>query len=295
MSHGPIFTEDWESWIVVIFSIIILFIFAPWVFALDLWLVIIIVGFTVMAVYLLLFFIQLKKRKTYRRKRTFHHRRRRRPKHHYLIEFRFHGYAKKYAKRVIFDVSKKFGVKGVTKKRVVPHITMYGPFTTSNYRNIATRVESVAKNYDLVSFRVKGFNYFDNERNKVIYLDIEPSEELKNLRYDLSQELRKVSKTKSFEDKKSKDDFYFHATVAFKDIDRKFDRIRKYIKSKEEPNIHQHLVRITILKGRRILYEYDLMQKKMLNRNQALNHQLYQKTIRMLKKKQSKNGFKDNN
>ncbi len=292
MSQGPIIREDWESWIVVIITIVILLIFAPWVFALDFWMVIIIIGLSSTAVYLLLFFIQLKKRRTYRRKRTFHHRRSRRPKHHYLIEFRFHGYAKKYAKRVIFDVSKKFGVKGVTKKRVVPHITMYGPFTTSNYKNITTRVERVAKNYDLVSFRVKGFNYFDNERNKVIYLDIEPSEELKNLRYDLAQELRKISRTKSLEDKKGKDDFYFHATVAFKDIDRKFDRVWNYIKRKEEPNIHQHLVRITILKGRRILYEYDLMQKKMLNRNQALNRQIYQKTIRILKKKQSKNGFK---
>jgi len=44
-------------------------------------------------------------------------------RNHYLIEFRFHGYAKKYLKRLIFGVSKKFKVKGVTRKRVVPHIT----------------------------------------------------------------------------------------------------------------------------------------------------------------------------
>jgi len=211
----------------------------------------------------------------------------------YLIELRFHGYAKRYAKRLIYDVAKKFRVKGVTKKRVVPHITMYGPFTTTNYKMIATRVERIAKRYDLVPFRVKGFNYFDNEKNKVIYLDVEPSEELKNLRYDLAQELRKVSKSKSREDRRGKDDFNFHATVAFKDIDRKFKRIWKYIKSREEPNIHQHLLRITILKGRKILYEYDLMQKKLLNRNQSLNHQLFLKTVRILKQKQSKNRFKE--
>jgi len=204
---------------------------------------------------------------------------------YYLIEFRFHGYAKRYAKRLIYNVSKKFRVKGVTRKRVVPHITLYGPFTTKNYKMIATRVEKVAKKYTLVPFKVKGFNYFDNKVNKVIYLDIEPSDELKNLRYELAQELRKVSSSKSREDHREKDDFYFHSTVAFKDIDKKFPKIWKYLKDREEPNVHQHLLRITILRGRKILYEYDLIQKRLLNRKQALNHQLFLKTINILKQK----------
>lgn len=202
----------------------------------------------------------------------------------YLIEFRFHGYAKKYAKRLSFDVSKKFRVRGVTRKRVVPHITMFGSFTTRNERRVISEVANVAKKYTLVPFTVKGFNYFDNPTNKVIYLDIEPSEELKHLRYELSNRLRKITNTKSSQDAKNRDDFYFHATIAFKDIDRKFDKIWRYLKKKEEPNINQHLVRITILKGRRILREYDLLQKRLLTRKQSLNRYIYQKTVNKLKK-----------
>jgi 2'-5' RNA ligase len=211
---------------------------------------------------------------------------------HYLIEFRFHGYARKYAKRLAFDVAKKFRVKGVTRKKVVPHITMFGPFTTRNERKMISEVANVAKNYTLVPFTVKGFNYFDNPSNKVIYLDIEPSEELKQLRYELSSRLRKITSTKSSQDRKSKDNFYFHATIAFKDIDRKFDKIWHYLKKKEEPNINQHLVRITILKGRRILREYDLLQKRLLTRKQSLNHQLFLQTIKILKKHLSAQKFK---
>ena len=211
---------------------------------------------------------------------------------HYLIEFRFHGYARKYAKRIVFDVAKKFRVRGVTYKKVVPHITMFGPFTTRNERKMLSEVANVAKKYTLVPFTVKGFNYFDNPSNKVIYLDIEPSEELKQLRYELSKGLRRITNTKSSQDRKNKDKFYFHATIAFKDIDRKFDKIWRYLKKKEDPNISQHLVRITILKGRRILREYDLLQKRLLTRKQSLNHQLFLKTIKILKKHLSSQEFK---
>ena len=90
----------------------------------------------------------------------------------------------------------------------------------------------------------------------------------------------------------NKDKFYFHATIAFKDIDRKFDKIWRYLKKKEEPNINQHLVRITILKGRRILREYDLLQKRVLTRKQSLNRYIYQKTIKILKKHLSPQEYK---
>jgi len=211
---------------------------------------------------------------------------------HYLIEFRFHGYAKKYAKRIIYDVGKKFRVKGVTRKKVVPHITMFGPFTTRNEKKMVSAVANVAKNHTLVSFTVKGFNFFDNATNKVIYLDIEPSEGLKQLRFELAGRLRKITNTKSSQDGKSKDKFYFHATIAFKDIDKKFNSIWRYLKKKEEPNINQHLLRITILKGRRILYEYDLMQKRLLNRRQSLNKHVYQRTIDILKRQQASQEYK---
>lgn len=211
---------------------------------------------------------------------------------HYLIEFRFHGYAKKYAKRIIYDVGKKFRVKGVTRKKVVPHITMFGPFTTRYEKKMVSAVANIAKNYTLVPFTVKGFNFFDNATNKVIYLDIEPYEDLKQLRFELADQLRKITNTKSSQDRKSKDNFYFHATIAFKDIDRKFNKIWRYLKKKEEPNINQHLLRITILKGRRILYEYDLLQKRLLNRRQSLNKHVYQRTIDMLKKQQAFKEYK---
>jgi len=211
---------------------------------------------------------------------------------HYLMEFRLHGYGKRYTKRLIYDVSKKFEVKGIKRKRAVPHITLFGPFTTRYRKKMVTEIKNIASKYTLVPFKIKGFDYFDKP-NKVIYLDIEPSEELKQLRYEIAKRLRKLSSNVPFQDKHSKNKFKFHATIAFKDIDKKFDGIWDYLKSKEEPDIEQYLLRITILKDSKILYEYDLLQKRLLSRRQSLNNHIYQKTIERLKEEQASTNDKE--
>lgn len=199
----------------------------------------------------------------------------------FYIEFRLHRHAKTYAKRMIWSIAKKFRVKGVVRNRVVPHIGLYGPGQTKDIRKIVTIIERVGQKYTLVPFSIKGFGYFD-ELRKVIYLDVRPSKELKKLRWELSQELRKVSSCQSH-DRHSMTKFAFHGTVAFKDIDSKFNQIWSYIKSREEPNIKQLLLRITVIGARsRIVCEYDLVLKKLLNRKQALSRYWWRKTFKRL-------------
>ncbi|MHB8104617.1 MAG: 2'-5' RNA ligase family protein [Dehalococcoidales bacterium] len=198
----------------------------------------------------------------------------------FLIEFRMHGYAKEFAKEMIYSVAKEFKVKGVTKKRVVPHICLYGPGRTDNIRKVVSAVEKVGRNYRLVPFNIIGFGYFDTPK-KVIYLNISPSQQLEELRWKLSQELRKVSISQSRDSRKN---HAFHATVAFRDIDLKFNRIWHYLENKKQPNINQHLLRITIIGAhRKIVCEYDLVLKKLLNRREALSKRLWRKTINKLR------------
>jgi 2'-5' RNA ligase len=201
----------------------------------------------------------------------------------FFVEFRLHRYAKDYAKRLIWSVAKKFRVKGVIRKRVVPHIGLYGEGKTDDIQKVVSAVERVGRKYTLVPFKIKGFGYFDKP-HKVIYLDISPSKELEELRWELSQELRKVSSCQS-QDRHRK--FKFHGTIAFKDIDNKFNRIWTYIKNKEEPDINQYLLRITVIGARRrIVCEYDLVLKKLLNREQALSRYWWRKTITRLEELQ---------
>ncbi|MCD6568227.1 MAG: 2'-5' RNA ligase family protein [Dehalococcoidia bacterium] len=190
-----------------------------------------------------------------------------------------HGYAKEYARDVVYSVAKKFRVRGVTRKRVVPHISLYGPGRTDDIRKVISAVEKVGLRYALVPFKIKGFSYF-NKTPKVIYFDITPSEELENLRWELSQELRKVSTGQAWDSQRN---HAFHATIAFQGIDKKFSDIWAYLKSREEPNISQYLLRITVLgTGRRIICEYDLVLRKLLGRREALRKYWWRKTINKL-------------
>lgn len=201
----------------------------------------------------------------------------------FYVEFRLHGYAKTYAKRIIWSVAKEFRVKGVIRKRVVPHIGLYGEGKTDDIQKVVSAAERVGRKYTLVPFKIEGFGYFDKP-HKVIYLDISPSKELEELRWELSQELRKVSSCHS-QDRHRK--FKFHGTIAFKDIDNKFNRIWSYIKNKEEPDINQYLLRITVIGARRrIVCEYDLVLKKLLNREQALSRYWWRKTLNRLRELQ---------
>jgi len=201
----------------------------------------------------------------------------------FLIEFRMHGYAKEYAKNVVYSVAKKFRVRGITKKRVVPHISLYGPGKTNDFGKVISTVERVGHNYTLVPFKIKGFGHF-NKTPKVVYFDISPSQELENLRRELSKELRTVSNGQSWDSRRVHS---FHATIAFKDIDTKFNAIWSYLKSREEPNISQYLLRITVLgAGGRIACEYDLVLKRLLNRREALSRYWWRRTINRLRELQ---------
>lgn len=201
----------------------------------------------------------------------------------YLIEFRFSGHAKETIKELKNNISRRFNV---TRKKIVPHITLVGPLRIHDEELLIDAVYDVCKKYELVKFTLDGF---DNFENRVIYVNINPSKELKQLREELAQELRSVSKLSEFDHDKK---FTFHSTLVLKDISSKFDKIWKYLQTWKIPNMDQYVLRVTIIKNSRILAEYDLLQRKMLGRKQALDRDIYKKSIKILEKKRDTSEIK---
>jgi hypothetical protein len=194
----------------------------------------------------------------------------------YFLEIRSSGYAKKYVQKISSELNSKFGSQHSTK----PHITLFGPFSISgNTQGIISAIIQVCKKYEnpnLIYYNLKGFNSFGKE---VIYLDVNPSEDLKNIRYDLAQKLLPITNSISTHDNESKNAFNFHMTLAFKNIGDKFNIIWNYVKKKEVPHINQHLLRVALLKNSKILYEYDLILKRALDRRQALSKGVFRHTV----------------
>ncbi len=198
----------------------------------------------------------------------------------YFIEYRFHGYPKRYLRSLIHEVSKKFSVKGALRNRPVPHMTLYGPFKTKHSYSVFKTIEQVARKYTIVPFRIQGF---DGKRGNVIVAKIAPSPELIDLRLELSRKLNKLVKKDDCQPWDSDGKYWFHSTIALKDINGQFDEILKFLNRKDNPSINQCLVRITILnQNRKIIREYDLIQKRWLNRREALSYRQWRRTVNQL-------------
>ncbi len=183
----------------------------------------------------------------------------------YLIEFRFIHYpTKKKIKRLIWHVDKKFHLRRAKYARPVPHISLAGPLTTNNETRLIKDFHAVCSRHPLMKFKVKGFNVFKD--NRVVYLDIKPSTRLEDYRWDLAEKIKPYCQLRPHDRKK---EFYFHSTIAMKLSPHKYDMIKKYVQNMHQVSFDYIMVRATIIKGGRILVEYDFLQRKLLNRHQA--------------------------
>ena len=198
---------------------------------------------------------------------------------HYLIEFRFQGKARSELKRLIWDVDKKWSLGRADKKRPVPHISLVSPFTTENEQRLIRDFYNICSGNPVMNFSVRGFNTF--EENRVMYVDIHPGKQLEKFRWHLSKKLRSYCDLKPIDCKRK---YYFHSTIAFKLSPQKFQQVKSYIQSKSRPDFRHAVVRITLLRNSSILREYDFMQRKMFDRQGAINRAVYRRTMELLKR-----------
>ncbi|MFH1638207.1 MAG: 2'-5' RNA ligase family protein [Candidatus Woesearchaeota archaeon] len=194
---------------------------------------------------------------------------------HYLIEFRFHGKAKYEIKRLVYDINRRFRLG---YKRAIPHITLAGPLYTNDEKRLIGDFNRLCTKSPLMNFEIDGFSAFEN--SEAIYLDVKPSKELEEFRWNLSQTLKPYCRLRSFDYKKK---FAFHATIAMKLSKEKFYSIRDYINRKANLNFKHVMVRATLLKGGLILREYDFLLRRPLVRKLAKDKRVYSQTLDLLK------------
>jgi hypothetical protein len=147
---------------------------------------------------------------------------------------------------------------------------------------MVSEVVSACRQYKLVPYRIKGFDHFEKE---VIYLPIQPSETFEDLRRDIAVRLLKFTHPTPYDKHFSKS---LHVTIVWRNIVRKFDKIWHYIQRKEQPDINQYLLRVTIKRtglfgGWRILCEYDLLQQKLLTYREAQSRAVWETTLAILR------------
>lgn len=204
---------------------------------------------------------------------------------HYLIEFRFQGAAKVEMKRLIWKVNRIFHIR--PRQRPVPHITIVATFFTRNQDRLVRDFNEICNNTHLIKFNINGYGCFNS--SKVVYVNIEPSEEMVKFREDLINQLKGYCKLSST------DIFSFiglikiikkyspHATIAMRLDNSRFQRVKDYINRKEEPSREYIMARATLIKDMIILCEYDFLLRRLLNRSQAKSKELYFETLEKIR------------
>lgn len=137
----------------------------------------------------------------------------------YLIEFRLQGESKRFALELSNELSRKFGVEQSIRRGKPAHITLFGPFNAPDEKVLVLEFSYFCKKLDLITFHLGGFDHIDK---KVIYLDVEPSKELEDLRRQLAREFMRFAT--NFPKWDCEKQFIFHTTLT-KDFGEKFEKI----------------------------------------------------------------------
>ena len=184
----------------------------------------------------------------------------------FLIDVRLMGSVKHQIHNLSNHLQEKFNLGD---KRVIPHITLAGPFSTHNERKLVADFTRICTNQkEIPKYEVGSYGFFDD--SKVIFVTITPDKNLKQFRYQLSQALSPYCSLRKY-DLDSADKFRFHSTLAMKLDWLTFQRIKWYFRGQESVIYRHHPIRATLLRNSKILCEYDFIQDRMLSRAQALS------------------------
>lgn len=191
----------------------------------------------------------------------------------YLIEIRMLGKARDEIKELILDTSKRFNID---IHRPVPHITLVGPFDTEEETRLIKDFKSICRNTTLISYVIEGIDIFRD--NGVIYLDVQPSNELISFRKSFRDKLKPYCTLSRVD---ITEPFVFHATIVKNIRANKVLPIKRRMQQKLRYS--HRMLRLTLLKNGKILYEYDFVLKRLLSRHEALDREILTLTFAELK------------
>ena len=197
---------------------------------------------------------------------------------HYLIDIRLMGSVKQQIRTLSNHLAEKFNLGD---KLVTPHITLAGPFSTTDENKLIGDFTRVCTNQkEIPKYEVGSYGFFDDTR--VVFVTITPDENLRQFRYQLSRAISPYCSLRKY-DLDSAEEFRFHATLAMKLDWLTFMRIKWYFRKQENVIYRHHPIRATLLRNSRIICEYDFVQERMLTRAQALSRATMKRDFDILK------------
>jgi 2'-5' RNA ligase len=160
----------------------------------------------------------------------------------YIIVCLIKGKAKQFNETLMSNVAKNFNVNGAVERKPPSHITLKYGFETDEIKDLEQVIENFCESNKKTKYKLNGFDSFDKN---VIFIKVEPSNEMINIHKKFINELKKI---KWMTWKKFDGNVHFHASVAHSDInENNFDEIWNYV-NQNKPKFDLFFDNITLLK-----------------------------------------------
>ncbi len=182
----------------------------------------------------------------------------------YLIDIRIMGPVQREIRALSSNLQERFRI---ADNLTVPHITLAGPFSTSDEARLVTDfTRTCTEQTGVPGYELGGFGFFDQTR--AVFAEVFPDEGLRQFRFTLATVIAPYCTLREY-DRVPAEAFRFHATLAMKLNWFALWRIKRYIRSQEPIRHRRHPVRVTLLRNAKVLCEYDFVQARMLTPAQA--------------------------
>jgi calcineurin-like phosphoesterase family protein len=223
-----------------------------------------------------------------------------------LVEIRI-GPGKWKLRNIMGEVGKKCRIRQ-GKNQDVPHLTLYGPFSADRFQleNIKKSIAFVGNAYSYLPFLIDDFEVKESPKDNswIFAFKVIPSEDLEKLKYELAKELKKIAPSPQPWD--NCEDSWFHISLALNLSKFEANKIWFFLHEKEYSVLNKILyffgfkksdknskkyfylpmngLRITLLNDmRKIICEYDLLQKRWLSRGESLDRYEYKRTLKLFR------------
>lgn len=208
----------------------------------------------------------------------------------FYVEVRTGGDTKSELRTIINDVADEFSVTELSEAHVVPHVPLFGPYDTARGSEVKRQLIETLSDFDVVPYRIAGFDTFHNEQR--VDITVVPSIELVSLRKQIGEVLQPLTKNYPAWDEDLKLEFRIPVVDSSQLATGNVTAVLEYLESRFDPTFDEYATRVTSLRNEKILWEYDLLQDRVLEQNEATSATAWRRTEELLDERASPTDFR---
>lgn len=154
---------------------------------------------------------------------------------------------RQYQRELRQKIEMKFGLPGIANPSIPGHITLKYRFPVGDLDELEAAIQEFSTSERKASWALQSFSYFKNEDDYVIFIDVKPSEEARQLHARFLDRLRKISWVQwgPFDHA----NLHYHVTLAGRGVTSvNFEEVWSFMRQQENPDFEVFLDNLSLIR-----------------------------------------------